>query len=151
MMASCENINNVCGFELNNLERFHVRSLVRYAKTEFLININLETTQLSTFVNRIKKGSKKYRKILSNEKVCLHNNKGLKKLSTLTQPLEPRDCNFYNLFRCSFLTNEFCEFLFKFNTGTLYTNAMIVNFVVYQDPACGRCAGGRFSQPLRKP
>ena len=31
LMASWENINNVCGFELN--ERFHVRSLVQYAKT----------------------------------------------------------------------------------------------------------------------
>ena len=42
-----------------------------------------------------------------------------------------------------FLTNEFCKFLFKFNTGTLYTNAMISNFVVDQNPACSRCAGGR--------
>ena len=119
MMASWKNINNVCGFKLSDLERFHVRSLIWYAKAEFSININLETTQLATFVNRIKKGSKKYRKILSNEKVCLHYNKGLKKrlkLSTLTQPLELRDCNFYNLFRCGFLTNEFCEFLLKFNT-----------------------------------
>ena len=69
----------------------------------------------------------------------LHNNKGLRKwlkFSTLTQPLEARDCNFYNLFRCGFLTNEFREFLFKFNTGTLYTNAMISNFVADQDPAC---------------
>ena len=39
-------------------------------------------------------------------------------------------------YRCGFLTNKFCEFLFKSNTGTLYTNAMISNFVVDQDPAC---------------
>ena len=140
-MASWENINNVCGFELNDLERFHVRSLVQQAKAEFSINFNLETTRLSTFFLRIKKGSKKYRKIISKEKVCLHENKGLRKrlkLSTLTQPLplDPRDCNFYNLFKCSFLTNEFCEFLFKFNTGTLYTNAMISKFVAEQDPEC---------------
>ena len=57
MMTSWENINNVCGFDLNDLKQFHVRSLVPYAKTEFLININFETTQLLTFVNRIKKGS----------------------------------------------------------------------------------------------
>ena len=88
LMASWKNINIICGF---NLKRFHVRSLVQHAKTEFSINVNLETTQLSTFFLRIKKGSKKYRKIISKEKVCLHNNKGLRKLlklSTLTQPLE---------------------------------------------------------------
>ena len=66
-------------------------------------------------------------------------------LSTLTQPLplDPRDCNLYNLFKCSFLTNEFREFLFKFNTGTLYTNAMISKFVEEQDPECSRGVGGR--------
>ena len=101
-----------------------------------------------TFFLRIKKGSKKYRKIILKEKVCLHENKGLRKrlkLSTLTQPLplDPRDCNFYNLFKCSFLTNEFSEFLFKFNTGTLYTNAMISKFVAKQDSECSRCVGGR--------
>ena len=88
----------------------------------------------------------KFRKILSKEKICLHNNKGLRKqlkLSTLTQPLEPRKRNLYNLFRCGFFTKEFSEFLFKFNTGTLYTNAMISNFDVDQDPACSRCTGGQ--------
>ena len=49
LLATWENINNVCGFKLNGLEWFHVRSLVQYAKTEFSINFNLETTQLSTF------------------------------------------------------------------------------------------------------
>ena len=58
------------------------------------------------------------------------------------QPLEVRDHNIYNLFRCGFLTNQFHELLFKFNTGTLNTNAMIANFVVDQDPACSRCTGG---------
>ena len=57
-MASWENLNNICGFELNNLERFHVRSLVKQAKAEFSINFNLETTQLSTFFLRIKKAVK---------------------------------------------------------------------------------------------
>ena len=85
-MASWENLNNICGFELTNLERFHVRSLVQQAKAEFSINFNLETTQLSTFFSRIKKGSKKYRKILLKEKVCLHENKGLRK-RLLRQPL----------------------------------------------------------------
>ena len=132
----------------------NVRSPIQYAKTEFSINFNLETTQLSTFFLRIKKGSKKFRKILSKENFYLHNNKGLRKqwkLSTLTQPLETRDCNFYDLFRCGFLTNKFCEFLFKFNTGTLFTNAMISNFVVDQDPACSWCAGGIYYLSLRKP
>ena len=153
-MASWENINNVCGFELNDLGWFHIRSLLQYAKTEFSINFNLETTQLLTFFLRIKKGSKKYRKILSKEIFFLHNNKGLRKrlkLSTLMQPLEARDRNFYNLFRCGFLTNQFRGFLFKFNTGTLYTNAMISNFVVGQDPAFSQCARGVYYLPLRKP
>ena len=73
-MVTWENINNVCKFELNDLKRFQVRSLIQYAKTEFSINFKLETTQLSTFFLRIKKGSKKYRKILSIEKICLNNN-----------------------------------------------------------------------------
>ena len=153
-MASWENINNVCGFKLNDLELFHVRSLVQHAKAEFSTNFNLETTQLSTFFLRIKNGSKKYSKILSKEKVCLHNNKGLRKrlkLSTLMQPFESRDCNFYNLFKCGFLTIKLREFLFKFNTGTHYTNAMISNFVAEQDPACSRCVGGGYYPPLRKP
>ena len=42
----------------------------------------------------------------------------------------------------NFLLVSFC-FLFKFNTGTLYTNAMISKFVVEQDPECSRCVGGR--------
>ena len=79
MMASWQTINNICGFELNDLERFHVRSLVQQAKADFSINLNLETTQLSTFFLRIKKGSRKYRKIILKEKICLHANKGLRK------------------------------------------------------------------------
>ena len=147
-MASWQTINNICGFELNDLERFHVRALVQRARTEFSKNLNLETSQLSNFFSLIKKGSKKYRKIISIERICLHFNRGLRKrmqFSTLAQPLPStlRDCNFYNFLKRGFLSNEFREFLFKFNTGTLYTNAMISKFVVEQQPECSRCVGGR--------
>ena len=64
MMATWENINALCRFKLNELERFYVGSFVQYAKTEFSMNIIMETTKLITFFNR--KGSKKYRKIISN-------------------------------------------------------------------------------------
>ena len=40
MMASWENINTVCEFELNDLEQFHVRLLVQQAKAEFSFFFN---------------------------------------------------------------------------------------------------------------
>ena len=104
----------------------------------------METTQLATFFNRIKKGSIKYRKIISNKSFCLDNKKGLRKqlgLSTLAQPLELRDRNFYNMFRCSSFTNKFRKFTSKFNSGMLYMNAMIANFVLDHDPTCAQCSG----------
>ena len=68
MRATWENINNAIGFKLNDLELFHIGSLVNYIKTEFLSNIGMETTQLATFFHRSNKVAKNIGKLFQEKK-----------------------------------------------------------------------------------
>ena len=106
------------------LSSFTLDQLYSMLKLEFSINFNLETTQLSTFFLRTKKGSKKYRKILSKEKISLHNNKGLRNcnLSTdqiIRKPIPQYDFELYATDRA---------FNMLINFSTIRAFSMLINF-----------------------
>ena len=114
------------------LSSFTLDQLYSMLKLEFSINFNLETTQLSTFFLRTKKGSKKYRKILSKEKISLHNNKGLRNcnLSTdqiIRKPIPQYDFELY-------ATDKAFSMLINFSTIVKqipYINILVFSPILY--------------------
>ena len=137
------------------LEKIHLSSLVTNALRIFRHNLTKGTSNITSIFNTNKKGSRKFRQILEESQFQNINksNKSLRKrllfASSSVNAIadRERDCNFYKLFWISKLKLERGEFIFNFNNNLLYTNKMILHFILNIEPACPRYINARLPPP----
>jgi hypothetical protein len=108
---------------------------------------------ITTFFNRLRKGSKDIRKILSTdypdkfrEKIC-NTVKSYERITNtdLTIPNIKRNLKIWNVYN---FPNRFKVFLFKFYGNILGTNDRISHFNAEKDPSCYLCKKGQLPAPL---
>jgi hypothetical protein len=116
--------------------------LIRTAKTKYSKNSANEKTScdIRTFINRSKKGSSRFRKILSFERLDYipHN---IVKYSSTTETIIGLECSKkLNLaWRYNHLSNSTRTFLFKLHNNTLGYNHAVSHFVRNHSPNCTFC------------
>ena len=145
-----ERLNRTIGIELNNLEYLHLLNLIRPNLNKYNLNLDQETQPIRTFMNKIIKGSKKFRLHLQRNNI--HNINEHKTLNGLTARLKHTNetnithnnkSNFYNIFKNTNLPNSFREFVYKFNNNILYTNTALSKFLPDINESCSICLNHR--------
>jgi hypothetical protein len=116
--------------------------LIRTAKTKYSKNIASEKTScdIRTFINRAKKGSSRFRKILCKESLDYIPHNIVKYSSTTETLIGLENSKKLNLaWRYSYLNNSTRTFLFKLHNNTLGYNHAVSHFVRNHSPNCTFC------------
>jgi hypothetical protein len=116
--------------------------LIRTAKTKYCKNTTNEkkTCDIRTFINRTKKGSSRFRKILSKESLDYIPHNIVKYSSTTETVIGLENSKKLNLaWRYSYLNNSTRTFLFKLYNNTLGYNHAVSHFVRNHSPNCTFC------------
>lgn len=95
---------------------------------------------MEQFIRQFKKGSKKFRKVLTHSKLVNvpHN---IQKFAELTETIIGLEMSMKlnEAWNCSFLKNEIRTFIFKFHNNTLGYNYRVSKFVANIEPYCTFC------------
>jgi hypothetical protein len=123
------------GINLTNVIWMRLQAAMLFAKKEYRTNENAKSSQSVTeFLTGFKKGSKKFRNAITKQKINQSNVTELRTdntFSELTDSLVPdsETIKFYlGLWNCSFLPNDFREFIFKERNNCLRLNNRLANF-----------------------
>jgi hypothetical protein len=116
--------------------------LIRAAKTKYSKNCSSEKTScdIRTFINRSKKGSSRFRKVLCIESLDYIPHNIVKYSSTTDTVIRLENSKKINLaWRYNFLSNSTRTFLFKLHNNTLGYNHAVSHFVRNYSPNCTFC------------
>jgi len=135
-------VRDLTGLDLSNQKIIGLRGLCdianeRYRNTE----PERESKTITTFVNGIRKGSKKFRKILKgrvSEGITPNVQKFADNTETIISAIDSKILN--AAWNVSFFTNQFRTFLFKLHNNILGYNSMVSRFVRNIEPYCTFCS-----------
>jgi len=135
------------GLLLSNLVWLRLRNAITYAKKEMekRIDIKKESKSVHAFIRSFKKGSKKFRTVLTHNQNRNQDRTNLRTVNTFcvltdTQVPEPDHLGkILGLWNRSFLQNEVREFLFKEHNNCLALNNRTAHFIANANDKCSFC------------
>jgi hypothetical protein len=134
------------GIFLTGTVHLRLQSAILHAKKKYgkISSIKKEKT-VATFLNSFKKGSKKFRSCFDATKISENNILELRTVLTFSAlvdtPIEDPDTVAFaiGMWNCSFLPNDYREFLFKERNNCLGLNSRVAHFQENTTDQCSFC------------
>ncbi len=150
-MRNSDEVRESTGLDFTELQLFCIRGVCTTAKTKFKKR-DLEmqkTTEITTFINRRKRGSNHIRKILMGWKhagVTKNISKFANNMDIVITGEQSQILN--NLWTKNYFSNQDRTFFFKFYNNILGYNNAVAHFVQGHNPYCTFCEITRFPDAI---